>query len=145
MLDTLFSGVGFTAPTYYMGHGINNGFEEAATSTMQKMTTGAPNYPVTNPFEDANERLPMDWSAGATNTAGGLVEKTAPSIGTLNMILAVSTGYDDVLYMCDVVGAGPAPLPAVLMTVFNAQQPPDPPLAMGDTLQIALTLQMICS
>lgn len=145
LLDNFFSGVGYSAPTFYMGHGINYTGDELATSTLQKMTAGAPNYPTTNPFEDAGQRVPVDWSKGAVDMGSGEVQKVAPPVVALNFgPLAVSSGYSDVTYQATSPTTGPSALPAILYSVYGVQQLPNPALAMGDNLTTTITETMLC-
>ena len=145
ILDNFFAGVAFTAPSYYLGHGINYTGDETLTSTLQTMTNGAPNYPATNPFQDAGQRIQVDWSGGAVDMGNGLVEKAAPPVIALNYgPLQVSSGYNDLTYQATTQGSGPSALPAILYSVYGVPQAPAPAFAMGDVLQTTITEVMIC-
>jgi hypothetical protein len=140
MLDTFFSGVNYTTPVFYFGLGINWTGDEVATSTAAKMTAGSPNYPVTNPFEDAGSRTAVDWSAGAIEVSAGVVKKFAPPVANFTMLLVDSSGYQDMEYMItENGGIGPAAPPAVLWSTYGAQQPPNPAYAPGDILEVTIT------
>ena len=143
ILDNFFSGVNYTSPVFYFGLGINYTGDETATSTAAKMTAGAPNYPVTNPFEDAGSRTAVDWSSGAIEISPGVVQKVAPPVFNFTMLLAVSSGYQDNEYMItENSGVGPAAPPAVLWSNYGSQQAPFPPYASGDFLEVTITEQI---
>ena len=144
ILDNFFSGVNYTSPVFYFGLGINYTGDEIATSTAAKMTAGAPNYPVTNPFEDAGSRTAVDWSSGAAELSAGVVSKFAPPVFNFTMLLVVSSGYQDLEYMItENGGVGPSAPPAVLWSTYGAQQPPAAAYAPGDFLEVTITEEIL--